>query len=133
MKKHYNLKYLAVFMFALPALNASYNISTIAGIGSAGFSGDNGLATLAKLNSSSGVCVNSAGDVFIADAVNNRIRKIAFGTGSGIISTIAGTGTAGYSGDGGAATASTLHSPFGIFVHSSGSIYIADTYNNCIR
>ncbi|MEI7493788.1 MAG: hypothetical protein WCJ92_04230 [Alphaproteobacteria bacterium] len=132
MKKYFGFKWLAIFMCVLPVLNASYYISTIAGTGNAGFSGDNGLATLAKLNSSNGVCV-TADAIFIADTSNNRIRKISGNSGYNIISTIAGTGATGYSGDGAAAKASTLHNPFGIFVHSSGSIYIADTYNHCIR
>ena len=83
-------------------------ITTVAGTGTAGYSGDNGAATSAKLNDPTGVAVDSSGDLFIADSGNNVIREV---TPNGIITTVAGTGTAGYSGDGHAATAAELNDP----------------------
>ena len=106
-------------------------ITTIAGNGIAGYSGDGGLATNAELNNPYGVAVDSNGNIYIADTNNNRIRKVNSTTG--IITTIAGNGTAGYSGDGGLATNAELYYPYGVAVDSNGNIYIADTYNNRIR
>ncbi len=106
-------------------------MTTIAGNGIAGFSGDGGAANQAALSSPTGVAIDLAGNVYIADRVNNRIRKVA--AGSGIISTIAGNGTLGYSGDGTAANLAELNNPSGIAVDASGNIYIADAGNHCIR
>lgn len=106
-------------------------ISTIAGTGTSGFSGDGGLATSAQISSASGVDVDAAGNVYIADFSNNRIRKITASTG--MISTIAGTGTAGFSGDGGLATAAMLNGPINVFVDGIGRLYIADENNHRIR
>jgi trimeric autotransporter adhesin len=107
-------------------------ITTTAGNGTAGYSGDNGPAAGAELNNPYGMSVDSSGNLYIADATNNRIRKVAVGTG--VISTFAGNGAAGYSGDGGAATSATLNSPEGVtFDTLSGVFYIADTRNNVIR
>src|SRR5262249_52822492 len=83
-------------------------ISTYAGTGTAGFSGDNGLATQAQLTNPLGLAVDGAGNLYVADYLNHRIRKITTG---GVISTVAGTGTAGFSGDGGPATAAMLRFP----------------------
>lgn len=107
-------------------------ITTVAGIGGAsGFSGDGGLATFAKLGDPQGVALDAAGNIYIADTVNNRIRKV---TTDGIISTIAGSGRQpGYSGDGGPATSAQLYGPGGLFVDPSGNIYVADTHNSVIR
>lgn len=102
-------------------------ISTVAGGGSGG---DGGPATLASLNQPSGVAVDSSGNLYIADAGSNRIRKVS---SSGIISTVAGNGSAGFSGDGGLATAATLSGPAGVAVDSSGNLFIADFYNSRIR
>ena len=106
-------------------------ITTIAGTGTAGYSGDNGAATSAQLRYTFGVAVDASGNVYIADTNNNRIRKITVSTG--IITTIAGTGTAGYSGDNGAATSAQINYPFGVAVDASGNVYIADTFNYRIR
>ena len=111
-------------------ITTSGKISTIAGDGIAGFGGDGGLATAAKLNSPSGIAIDSAGNLYIADTDNNRIRKI---TASGKISTIAGNGTAGFGGDLGFATSAKLQNPSGIAVDSAGTLYIADKANNRIR
>ena len=105
-------------------------ISTVAGNGSAGYSGDGGAATAAELNEPLGVTVDASGNLYIADYVNNVIRKV---TPSGIIGTVAGNGTGGYSGDGGAATAAELYGPVGVAVDASGNLYIADYFNNRIR
>lgn len=105
-------------------------ITTVAGDGAAGFGGDGGPATAAQLHDPAGVAVNSLGTIFIADSDNNRIRKV---TAAGIISTVAGTGTAGFSGDGGPGAAAELNYPTGVAIDAQGSLYIADTSNHRIR
>ena len=105
-------------------------IHTVAGTGSSGYSGDGGLATAAKLYGPSSVAVDANGDLFIADGGNNVIREV---TPNGIIHTVAGTGSSGYTGDGGPATAAKLSSPFGVTVDATGDLFIADTYNYVIR
>lgn len=106
------------------------NISTVAGMGEAGSTGDGAPAMEAKLNYPTAVVVDAAGRVLIADTYNHKIRAI---TSDGNISTIAGTGTAGVSGDGGAATAAKLNYPQGLALDAAGRIYIADTFNQRIR
>jgi hypothetical protein len=105
-------------------------ISTVAGNGKAGYTGNGGLATDAELNAPQSVAVNSAGDLFIADTGNNVIREV---TPAGKISTVAGDGTAGYAGNGGPATAAELCQPEGVAATASGDLFIADTCNNVIR
>jgi uncharacterized repeat protein (TIGR03803 family) len=105
-------------------------ISTVAGNGTCGFSGDGGPATSAEMEPI-GVAVDAAGDIFIVDDGNARIRKVTASTG--IISTVAGNGTQGYSGDGGPATSAELNRPFGAAVDGAGNLYIADEFNNRIR
>ena len=105
-------------------------ITTVAGTGEAGFAGDGLAATSERLNLPRGVFVDSAGNVFVADTSNHRVRKIDT---AGIVTTIAGNGVADFSGDGGPASAASLHYPTGIFVHSDGTIYIADSFNDRIR
>ena len=104
-------------------------ITTVAGNGTAGYSGDWGAATNAKLNYPSGVAVDAFGNLFIADNYNHRVREV--GT-NGIITTVAGNGTYGYSGDGGWATSAALHYADGVAVDASGNLFIAD-YDNRIR
>ena len=104
-------------------------ITTVAGTGAVGYSGDNGPATSATLNAPWGVTVDSAGNLYISDAGNNVIRKVSSGT----ITTIAGNGTAGYTGDGAAATSATLNGPSGIVLDPAGSLYIADFTNHVVR
>ncbi len=108
-------------------------LTSIAGtLSSHGYSGDGGLATNATLNFPQGVAMDSAGNLFIADTGNNVIRKVA--ASSQVISTIAGTGIAGFAGDNGAATVATLNGPLAVALDSSGTLlYIADTGNNVIR
>ncbi|MFG2349744.1 NHL domain-containing protein [Streptomyces phaeochromogenes] len=105
-------------------------ISTIAGTGVAGFRGDGGPAVSAQLNRPYGLAVDGAGNLYIAEAENHRVRKV---TTDGKISTIAGTGTAGFSGDGGPAASAQLHFPMGMVVDSIGTLYVSDHRNHRIR
>ncbi len=97
----------------------------------AGFAGDHGAATSAQLNQPSAIAFDQSGNLFIADTGNNRIREVAADTGT--ITTVAGTGTAGFSGDGGAAFSAQLNQPRGITVTPDGNLFIADTGNQSIR
>ena len=106
-------------------------ITTVAGTGANGFAGDGGPASAALLNGPNGVTVDGAGNIFIADTGNQRIRKVDGGTGT--ISTVAGDGTFGFAGDGGAAIASRLALPAGVAVNAAGDLFIADTNNSRIR
>jgi trimeric autotransporter adhesin len=106
-------------------------ISSVAGTGVTGYSGDGGPAISAALSFPSGVAVDGLGSIYIADADNHCIRMVM--TSTGIITTVAGSGVAGYSDDGGLATSAALSYPYGIAVDGSGNIYIADTGNNYIR
>ena len=99
-------------------------IATVAGTGVAGYLGDSGPATSAQLNSPQGVAVDSAGNLYIADSGNQRIRRVS---ANGTITTAAGTGSAGYSGDSGLATSAQLCNPLGVAVDATGNLYIADT------
>ncbi len=108
-------------------------ISTLAGTGVAGFSGDNGLATSAQLNLPGVVRAVGAGSsrvVLIADRLNNRIRSVSF---AGVISTVVGNGTAAFTGDGGAATSATLNGPYGLALAANGDLYIGEVGNARIR
>jgi len=107
-------------------------ISTVAGNGTSGFSGDGGAPGAATLAGPAGVAADSSGNLYVADQGNNRIRKITFGT-SPVINTVAGNGTAGFSGDGGSASAAQLAGPAGVAVDGSGNLYIADQNNNRVR
>ncbi|HXB13427.1 MAG TPA: T9SS type A sorting domain-containing protein [Bacteroidia bacterium] len=111
-------------------VNTSGIISTIAGNGFAGYSGDGGQATTAEMNGPFNVKLDVSGNIYISDLNNNRIRKVDV---SGIITTIAGNGSAGFSGDGGQATAAELFNPTGLAIDGSGNIYIADAANDRVR
>jgi sugar lactone lactonase YvrE len=100
------------------------------GVGAGGFSGDGGPATSAELNYPFTIAFDPAGNMYIPDSGNNRIRVV---NTSGVISTFAGTGQPNYTGDGGAATAATLYTPEGVIADPAGNIYIADTQNAAIR
>ena len=113
-------------------IDTSGIISTIAGIGSGGYSGDGGPATAAHIGYMWGLATDAAGYVYICDAWNNRIRRADPAPG-GLIITVAGNGYAGETGDGGAATAAKLNLPTGVYVSSSGEMLIADCKNNKIR
>ena len=105
-------------------------LSVVAGNGNAGFSGDNGAATSASLRNPNSVAVDRSGNLYISDYNNNRIRKVNAG---GIITTVAGNGTAGFSGDNAAATGAELNHPEGVAVDTSGNLFIADSFNNRVR
>jgi trimeric autotransporter adhesin len=130
---------LLVFIFAQLALcgcsqsrtlTTAGLISTLAGKGKWGFSGDGGLATAARLLLPTGVAVDFADNLYIAETGNNRIRRI---TAAGIISTVVGNGTRGFSGDGDLATAAQMNGPGGVALDSEGNLYIADFFNSRIR
>jgi trimeric autotransporter adhesin len=106
-------------------------ITTVAGNGTAGFTGDGGAATSAELNQPMAIAVDSAGDLYIVDQFNNRIRKVAATTG--IITTVAGNGTAGFAGDGAAAISAELYKPAGLAIDSAGNLYIGDEFNQRVR
>jgi sugar lactone lactonase YvrE len=105
-------------------------IATVAGNGTESFSGDGGPATTATLNTPIGVAVDAAGNLYIADSFNNRIRKV---NATGVITTVAGNGEARFSGDQATAINASLSAPFGVAVDKAGNIYIADTSNHRIR
>jgi uncharacterized protein (TIGR03437 family) len=112
-------------------VNAPGVITTIAGNGLFKFSGDNGAATRANFNRPAGLATDAAGNIYIADTLSNRIRRIAT---DGSITTVAGNGMLGFSGDGGPATAASLAWPEGsLAIDNSGNLYIPDTGNNRIR
>ena len=106
------------------------NISTIAGNGQASFGGDFGAATSAQLSAPDGVAVDNAGNVYISDFLNNRVRMV---TPAGVISTYAGNGLSGFSGDGGPAASAQLSQPAGLAVDAAGNLYIADSNNSAVR
>ena len=97
-------------------------ITTIAGTGSGGFSGDGGQATSASVNSVGGIVIDSSGNVYFSDCYNNRVRKITVSTG--IITTYAGTGAASYSGDNGQVSSATIYHPMGLGSDVSGKIIL---------
>jgi trimeric autotransporter adhesin len=127
------LFYLSFFIFNLSFFihsNAQI-ITTVAGNGVVGSSGDGGPATAAEFNLPYGICVDRAGDIIMSDWNNHRVREIAVGTG--LITTIGGTGGIGFSGDGGAATAAQIHSPYDLALDTAGNIYINDEVDYRIR
>ena len=111
-------------------VDSSGTITTIAGTGEFGFNGDGGPAVEAQLNYPVGMAVDGAGNLYIADARNHRIRKV---DSSGTITTIAGTGELGFGGDGGPATDARLAFPTDVAVDGAGNLYIADSQNHRIR
>ena len=131
---------LALLPAVCRAQTIPYTISTVVGTCSAssttppclgGYAGDGGSATSAQLNGPAAVIFDSSGNLYVADTVNNRVRKVSGGT----ISTVAGNGTAGFAGDGSSATASgtELNAPSGLAFDKSGNMYIADTGNYEVR
>jgi hypothetical protein len=108
-------------------------ITTIAGSGTAGFSGDGGAAATAMLNQPTALAVGADGSLYVADKDNHRIRKIAFSSSSATITTVAGNGEQFFSGDSAAATLAGLDSPNGVAVDAAGNIYIGDTHNQRVR
>ena len=130
--------------FASPDLNSVFKLdpsgvlTRIAGSSKYGYSGDGGPATEARMNLyfgnaealSSGLVVDSAGNLFVADTSNHCVRRVS---PSGIITTVAGTGVAGFSGDGGAAVDAKLAYPWGVAVDPAGNLFILDTFNSRVR
>ena len=111
-------------------VNAAGIITTVAGNGRERFSGDGGRATRASLSLPTGMAVDTAGNLFIADTSNHRIRKVST---AGVITTVVGNGIGGFSGDGGDAVGASLFQPFGVAVDAAGNLYVADSFNNRIR
>jgi uncharacterized protein (TIGR03437 family) len=134
--KHIPLIFVALIGYA--SAQSSYFISTVVGSGNRGFSGDGGVASLAMLADPSAVAVDIAGNLYVADSFNNRIRRV---TPAGIISTVAGSGSpgpdgafsGGLSGDGGPATAARIAQPSGVAIDGSGNLFIAEPTFNRIR
>ena len=118
-------------LHATATVSLLQQINTIAGTHAAGFSGDGGAATAGELNLPQGVALDGAGNLYIADTANNRIRRVDAFTGE--ITTVAGTGAQGYAGDGALATLAEFNQPQGIAVDGEGNLYIADTGNNVVR
>ncbi|HUO83690.1 MAG TPA: hypothetical protein VM534_01125, partial [Thermoanaerobaculia bacterium] len=110
---------------------ASGIITTVAGNGLRGYTGDGGPATAARMDNPWDVAIDAAGNLFIADTINDRIRRVSAETG--IISTVAGNGNGGFSGDGGSATGGQLDSPTGVAVDAQGNLFIADQFNDRVR
>jgi uncharacterized protein (TIGR03437 family) len=117
----------AFFGTLAAAFDATYTISTVAG---SGWVGDNGPATSAILVQAEGIAADASGNLYVSDAANHRVRKLS---PSGIITTVAGTGVAGFSGDGGPAVAAQLNAPYGLAADSHGNLYIADLGNARVR
>ncbi|MGH8909881.1 MAG: caspase, EACC1-associated type [Egibacteraceae bacterium] len=113
-------------------VDLSGTITTLAGTGTRGFSGDNGPATAAQLNSPLGVAVDVAGNLYIVDTSNARVRRVDSSSG-GVITTVAGNGTPGFSGDNGPATTAQLMGPRSVAVAADGNLYIADFGNHRVR
>jgi List-Bact-rpt repeat protein/centrosomal CEP192-like protein/NHL repeat-containing protein/beta-propeller repeat-containing protein len=119
------------------------NIATVVGTGTSAYSGDGGPATSASLNNPNGVALDAAGNIYIVDAGNNRIRVVNTGASAitvagvtiqpGNISTVVGIGTRGYTGDGGPSISASINSPNGVALDSAGNIYLSDGGNNVIR
>jgi uncharacterized protein (TIGR03437 family) len=127
--RHFLVRLSLTILCGMGAWAQQYTISTIAGTGTSGFTGDGGSATSAELATPVRIILDSSGKIYIADGVNDRIRVISSGT----INTIAGDGTYGYTGDTAAATKAELNDPTGMAFDSSGNLYIADATNNVIR
>ena len=112
------------------AIASGQTISTFAGIGTAGYSGDGGPAAQAEINRVVGLAADPAGNIYLADQNNNAVRKVDT---NGVITTFAGTGISGFSGDGGPATQAQLNGPLGVCVAPSGGIYVMDEGNGRVR
>ena len=116
--------------FRIRAIAPGGVIRTMAGTGTPGFSGDGLTATSAQLFNPTGATVDLAGNLYVADTDNHRVRRVS---PAGTVSTVAGNGGIFHSGDGGQATAATLYRPSSVAVDAAGNLYIADTFNNRVR
>jgi len=112
-------------------MDQSWIITTAVGTGERGFAGDGGPAARAVLNGPFDIGFDPAGNLYFSDTFNHRIRRVDARTG--IIATVAGSGAAGYAGDGGPAIAAAFNEPYGIAVDRAGNIYVADRHNHCVR
>ncbi len=126
-----NMFFCDIYNHAIRKVNTSGVISTVAGDGSNGSIGDGGPATAARFYTPIGLEIDAAGHLYVADHRNHKIRKIDASTG--IITTIAGTGTSGSSGDGGAATAADIQYPVGVALDAAGNIYFSEYGHGTIR
>src|SRR5437762_6383015 len=106
-------------------------ITTVAGTGQPGYSGDGGPAAQAQLHDPFDVALDRAGHLYFSDTMNHCVRRVDAGTG--VITTVAGCGKKGYSGDGGPATEATMNEPYGIALDADGNLFIVDRLNACIR
>ena len=122
--------FMLLVVFIVSENSQAQNISTIAGSDTVGYTGDHGPATAARLNAPVDVTTDTHGNVYIADAFNHAVRKIS---PAGIITTIAGNGTQGFTGDGGPATNATMNYPWSVTLDAAGDLFIADEQNNRIR
>lgn len=128
MRKIYALLlFIALF---IPVGAIAQIISTVAGDSIYGYNGENVAADTALLESPAGIAIDNSGNIYFSEYGGNRIRRIS---AAGIVTTIAGTGTAGFSGNGGPATAAEINEPIGVAIDNSGNILFADTRNNCVR
>jgi sugar lactone lactonase YvrE len=125
-----SMKKLFALLVFLPLFSNAQIINTFAGNAANYYGGDGGPATAGLLYQPTGIAVDAAGNKYIADHLNNRIRMVS---ATGIITTIAGNSIIGYGGDGGPATAAQLNAPYGVAVDASGNVYFADMYNDCVR
>jgi uncharacterized protein (TIGR03437 family) len=121
------IRLILLCLFGIACFAATYTIQTVAGTDN---TGDGGSALSAALSQPEGIAIDSAGNVYVADAAGNRVRMI---TPNGSIQTFAGTGVAGFAGDGGPATAAQLNQPYGIAFDRAGNLYIADLGNGRVR
>ena len=125
-----NLYIAGYFDHRVRKVSPTGTITTVAGTGVGGFSGDGVPAASSQLYFPRVVVADASGNLYIADSANHRIRKVSAG---GIITTVAGTGSWGYSGDGGPATSARLNYPYSVATDGAGNLYIADSGNSCVR